>query len=198
MPVEQLREGTFSQRKKTTWRLHNYNEFPPSFTLLVTFHPSLPKASSYPSFQGPKPRHKLFLCCFSPSVTLQGQGLHNTDPSCPFQPFWTNSRVKPFSTLPWGKDPRYSNRASLYSVVMAWKNSQFLDQHILTLLLKRSKQNGYLQLYSRDTPTPCFKHPIWFIKVQCILCCIGHNTLHWYCGSTPYISSFSIYVISYV
>lgn len=178
MPVEQLREVTFSQRKKTTWRLHNYNEFPPSFTLLVTFHPSLPKASSYPSFQGPKPRHKLFLCCFFPSVTLQGQGLHNTDPSCPFQPFWTNSRVKPFSTLLWGKDTRYSNRPSLYSVVMAWKNSQFLDQHILTLLLKRSKQNGYLQLYSRDTPTPCLSLSIPSDLSKCSASCAVSVTTH--------------------
>lgn len=124
MPVEQLTKGVFPQRKQAS-RLHNWNEFPPSFTLLVTFLPSLPKASSYPSIQRPEPRP--FLCCCFPSVTLQDQGLHNTGPCthCRYsEPMVCHCKgVKPPSALLLGKNLRYLNRLSL-----SWPKKQLVPK----------------------------------------------------------------------
>lgn len=162
MPVGQLTQGVFSHRKKTTWRLHKHNEFPPSFTLLVTFHPSLPKASSYTSIQGPEPRHKPFVCSFYPSVTLQGQGLHNTDPCCPLQLILNQLHNKTLFSLAVGKRSEIPEQTRLTLSCQGLKKQLvFGPTHFDFAVRRESRTLLATTVFKRHPNVPLvFKHPI--------------------------------------
>lgn len=161
MPVGQLTQGVFSHRKKTTWRLHKYNEFPPSFTLLVTFHPSLPKASSYTSIQGPEPRHKPFVCSFFPSVTLQGQGLHNTDPCCPLQLILNQLQNKTLFSPAVGKRSEIPEQTQPYTQLSWPEKTVFGPTHFDFAVRRESRTLLATTVFKRHPNVPLvFKHPI--------------------------------------